>query len=96
MDRKKRRAIFQKGVETMERLDLAPAVIADVPRMELMGNRGFYMDRHKGVLSYSTESIDIGGGSVIVRLRGSALQIVAMTDDELRITGKIEGMELME
>ena len=96
MDRKKRRAILQKGVETMERLDLAPAVIADVPRMELTGNRGFYMDRHKGVLSYSTESIDIGGGSVIVRLRGSALQIVAMTDDELRITGKIEGMELME
>ena len=96
MDRKTRRAIFKKGAEAMERLDLAPAVIADVPRMELMGNRGFYMDQHKGVLSYSTESIDIGGGSIIVRIHGSALQIVAMTDDELRITGKIEGMELME
>jgi len=96
VDRKKRRAIFRKGVETMERLDLEPAVVADVPRMELTGNRAFYMDRHKGVLSYSTENIDIGGGSVIIRLRGSALQIVAMTDDELRITGKIDGMELIE
>ena len=96
MDKKKRRAIFKKGVETMEKLDLEPAIVADVPRMELTGNRGFYMDQHKGVLSYSTESIDIGGGSIIVRLHGSALQIVAMTDDELRITGKIEGMELME
>ena len=96
MDKKKRRAIFKKGVETMEKLDLEPAIVADVPRMELMGNRGFYMDQHKGVLSYSTENIDIGGGSIIVRIHGSALQIVAMTDDELRITGKIEGMELME
>ncbi len=96
MDRKKRRAILQKGVETMERLDLEPAVVRDIPRMELTGNRRFYMDGHKGVLCYSTESIDIGGGSVIVRLRGSGMQIVAMTDDELRITGKIDGMELME
>ena len=96
MDNKKRRAIFKKGAETMERLDLEPAIIADVPRLELTGNRALYMDRHKGILSYSTESIDIGGGSIIVRIHGSALQIVAMTDDELRITGKIEGMELME
>ena len=96
MDNKKRRAIFKKGAEAMERLDLESAIIADVPRLELTGNRTLYMDRHKGILSYSTESIDIGGGSIIVRLHGSALQIVAMTDDELRITGKIEGMELME
>lgn len=96
MDKKKRRALYKKGTEVMERLDLAPAIVADVPRLELTGNRMFYMDKHRGVLSYSTESIDIGGGSVIVRLRGSHLQIVAMTDDELRITGKIDEMELVE
>ena len=96
MDQKKRRAIFKKGAEAMERLDLESAIIADVPRLELTGNRMLYMDKHRGVLSYTTESIDIGGGSVIVRVHGSGLQIVAMTDDELRITGKIEGMELIE
>ena len=96
MDRKKRRAIFQKGAEVMERLDLEPAIVADVPRMELTGNRVFYLDKHKGVLSYSSENIDIGGGSIVIRLHGKGLEIVAMTDDELRITGKIEKMELME
>lgn len=96
MDQKKRRAIFKKGAEAMERLDLEPAIVADVPRLELTGNRMLYMDKHRGVLSYSTERIDIGGGSVIVRIQGSGLQIVAMTDDELRITGRICGLELVE
>ena len=96
MDRKTRRAIFKKGAEAMERLDLESGIIADIPRLELTGNYALYMDKHKGVLSYSTESIDIGGGSVIVRVRGSGLQIVAMTDDELRIAGKIDGLELIE
>ena len=96
LDSKKRRAIFKKGAETMERLDLEPTVIADVPRLELTGNRALYMDRHRGILSYSTESIDIGGGSVIVRVQGFDLQIVAMTDDELRIAGRICGLELIE
>ena len=96
MDNRKRRAIFKKGAEAMERLDLEPAVIADVPRLELTGNRMLYMDKHRGVLSYSTESIDIGGGSVIVRVQGFELQIVAMTDDELRITGRICRLELIE
>ena len=96
MDKKKRRAIFKKGAEAMERLDLEPAIVADVPRLELTGNRMLYMDKHRGVLSYSTENIDIGGGSVIVRVQGFELQIVAMTDDELRITGRICGLELIE
>lgn len=80
----------------MERLDLESAIIAGVPRLELTGNRELYLDKHRGILSYSTESIDVGGGSIIVRVRGFDLQIVAMTDDEVRITGRICGLELIE
>ena len=54
------------------------------------------MDRHRGVLGYSTEAVDINGGSVIVRLTGRELQLQAMTDEELRITGHIEKVELVE
>ena len=95
MDRK-RRAWSEKTAQAMDRLDLPQSLAADQPRMELSGNRGFYMDRHKGVLSYSTACIDVNGGSVVVRLWGSGLQIVAMTDDELRIDGLIEKVELVE
>lgn len=95
MDRKVRAKLAQKGMEAMEKLDL-PEVLPGGSRMELMGNRSFYMDRHKGVLSYTTEQVDINSGSIIVRLYGRQLQLLAMTDDELRITGIIEKMELVE
>lgn len=96
MDKNRRRMLAKKSAEAMDRLDLPEVLAADVPRLELMGNRAFYMDGHRGVLSYTTESIDIGGGGIVVRLWGQGLQIVAMTDEELRITGRIDRMELLE
>ena len=87
---------LHRAVEMTDKLDL-PAVLApNLPRMELMGTHSFYMDRHRGVLGYSTEAVDINGGSVIVRLTGRNLQLQAMTDEELRITGHIEKIELVE
>ena len=54
------------------------------------------MDRHRGVLGYSTEAVDINGGSVVVRITGRNLQLQAMTEQELRIDGIIEKIELVE
>lgn len=95
MERKVRNRLAQKGMEAMEKLDL-PEILPGGSRMELMGNRGFYMDRHKGVLSYTTQQVDINSGTVIVRLYGRELQLLVMTDEELRITGIIEKVELVE
>ena len=90
------RRFLQRAVDLTDKLDL-PAVLApNLPRMELVGTHSFYMDRHRGVLGYSTEAVDINGGSVIVRLTGSELQLQAMTDEELRITGHIVKVELVE
>lgn len=95
MGRIEKRKLAQAGHTAMEKLDLPGEIALGVPRVELVGNREFYMDRHKGVLSYSTELVEIGGGSIEVRLIGRDMQLVAMTDDELRITGRIEKVELV-
>ena len=88
--------LLRRTVEVTDKLDL-PAVLApSVPRMELVGSHSFYMDRHRGVGGYSTEVVDINGGSVIVRVAGRDLELQAMTDEELRITGVIEKIELVE
>ena len=91
-----RKRLAQKGLEAADRLDLPPILAPDIPRMELYGNRAFYMDRHRGVLAYSTETVDINGGSVVVRITGRNLQLQAMTDEELRIDGIIEKIEFVE
>ncbi len=89
------RNLSQVGLEAMERMDLPGDLTAGVPRMELVGNRQFFMVQHKGVLSYSPEAIEIGGGSMTVCLTGRDLQLLAMTDGELRIGGYIEKVELV-
>ena len=57
-----RKRLAQKTLEAADRLDLPSVLAPDIPRMELLGNRAFYMDRHRGVLGYSTEAVDINGG----------------------------------
>ncbi len=85
----------QVGQAAMERLDLPGDLAAGVPRMELVGNREFWMARHHGVLSYSPEVVEISGGALSVRVTGRGLQLTAMTDTELRLDGMVEKVELM-
>lgn len=83
------------GTEAVERLDLPAELAYGVPQMELLGQQQFLMARHKGVISYGTELVEINGGSLVVRLTGRNLQLLAMTDEELRLGGVIEKVELV-
>ncbi len=91
-----KRKLAQLGWEAMDRLDLPGELAVGIPSMELTGNRQFLMTQHKGVLSYSTEKVEISGGSLLVRLTGRDLQLLAMTETELRVGGQIEKVELVE
>jgi len=88
--------LSQASQRAMDRLDLPVNLAAGVARMELLGNRSFYIDRHRGVLSYSTEAVDINAGTVVVRVQGQGLELAVMTDEELRINGVICRVELVE
>lgn len=94
-DAVEKKKLAQVGLAAMERLDLPGQLAADVPQMQLTGKNDFYMLGHKGVLSYSTELIEISGGSILVRVVGSRLQLLAMTEEELRIGGAVDRVELV-
>ena len=76
-----------------ELFDLPPDLVAGLPHMEMLGDRYFYMERHKGILSYSGEEIDINGEKTIVRVYGENLELTSMTGDQLRIKGTISRVE---
>ena len=67
-----------------ELFDLPPDLVAGLPHIELVGSSHFYMERHKGILSYSGEEIDING---------EKLELTSMTGDQLRIKGNITRVE---
>ena len=76
-----------------ELFDLPPDLVAGLPHIEVVGNTHFYMERHKGIMSYSGEEIDINGEKCIVRVYGENLELTAMTGDQLRIQGNISKIE---
>lgn len=80
--------------KTAELLDLPMDVVAGLPNLELLGNRQLFLSRHNGILSYSDTAIDVNCGNLLVRVRGTGLQLLSMTADEMRIGGVIEGIEL--
>ena len=90
------RGIWSRAsAEAVDRLDLPPELAYGVPQMELMGQRQFFMAGHKGVLSYSTELVELSGGTLVVRLVGRDLQLLSMTEGDVRLGGVIEKVELV-
>lgn len=89
--------LFKKDLNVFnaaaELFDLPADLVAGLPHIELMGNTHFYMERHKGILSYSGEEIDVNGERCIVRIYGENLELTCMTGDQLRIKGNITRIE---
>ena len=79
--------------EAAELFDLHAELVAGLTNVEVMGSSYFYMERHRGILSYSGEEIDINGEGMIVRVYGKGLELVSMTGDALRIQGTIARVE---
>lgn len=80
--------------KTAETFDLPGDVVAGLPKIELVGSREFWMEGHRGILSYGTEEIHISGGKLVVCLRGTDLELRSMNANTLCISGQITGVEL--
>ena len=92
MDRnRKREGLLEK---TAEVFDLPGDLVAGLPRVELTGSRELRMENHKGILAYGDEEIHISGGKLVVKVRGSGLELKSMNARELLITGDILGVDL--
>ena len=75
--------------------DLPADALAGVPRVEVVGDGELRMAPHRGILAYGSEEIHISGGNLVVLVRGSGLELRAMTQEELLITGTITTVEFM-
>lgn len=75
--------------------DVPADVLGGLPRLELIGTGELRMELHKGILAYGPEEIHISGGKLVVRVKGSDLELRAMTPTELLITGEIRMIELV-
>ena len=82
-------------VRASRALDVPGDVVAGQPRIELIGCGELRMEGHRGILAYGPEESHVSGGSLVVQVRGSGLELRAMTPTELLITGEIAAVELV-
>ncbi len=78
-----------------EAMDLPADLVAGLMKVELTAAREVYVSRHRGILAYTGETIDVNTAECIVRISGRELQLLAMTEEELRIGGVVEKVELL-
>ena len=87
--------VQQMRTRMAELFDLPADLVAGLSHMELLGDREFAMEGHTGILSFGTEQIDINTGALVVRIRGRDLALRSMTEDEVRIRGRIDAVEFV-
>ena len=74
-------------------LELPGDALGGLPRVELLGDRELRMEAHKGILAYGGEEILVSGGKLVVRVRGTGLELKSMNPAELLITGRLHGLD---
>lgn len=80
--------------ETAHRFDLPADAAAGLPRVTLTGRKRVCVENHRGLLGYTTERIELGGGRVRVVITGVDLSLRVMKRDAVVITGEVYSVEL--
>ena len=88
----RKRSLLEKTAQTF---DLPVDGLAGLPHISLTGDRELRVENHKGILSYGSDEIHVGCAALTVRITGTGLQLRAMNEAELLITGQILAVELM-
>lgn len=76
-----------------ELFDLPVDLVAGLPHMEMIGQRELFVAPHAGLLSYTDTQIDINTAHGVLQVNGSALTLLVMTGQEVRIGGQIVSVQ---
>ncbi|MED4602656.1 sporulation protein YqfC [Paenibacillus validus] len=80
---------------TAKLLDLPQDVAMDLPRITMIGNMQLYIENHRGVLHFSSDSLKLALAKGKLEVDGSDLVIRAILPDEVMIEGKIRDIKYM-
>ena len=66
-----------------------------LPEIRISAMRSMVIEPHRGVRSFSQDSVLIETGGGLIHIRGTALMIKSMTWRELRLQGRFSAVELV-
>ena len=75
-------------------LEIPEEVYTNVPKITITGFSEIILENYKGILEYEEFFASISTHIGIVNINGYNLNLEKMTNDDIKITGKIENIEL--
>ncbi|WP_281888220.1 sporulation protein YqfC [Paenibacillus sp. YYML68] len=78
---------------TAKLLDLPQDVAMDLPRITMIGNMQLYIENHRGVLHFSSDSLKLALSKGKLEVSGSNLVIREIMPDEVMIEGMIRDIQ---
>lgn len=75
-------------------LEIPKEVYSNIPNFIITGFEDMIIENYKGILEYEDYYIRINTSIGIVNIHGMNLRLEKMTEDNIKITGKIESIEL--
>ena len=74
-------------------LEIPEEVYSDVPKISLIGFDEMIIENYKGIVEYEEFFIRISTYKGMISINGYNLNLETMTNDDIRVTGKIESFE---
>ena len=75
-------------------LELPKEVCSNVPKMIITGFDEIIMENFKGILEYEDFFVQINTHIGIININGYNLLLENMTDDDIKVKGKIESVDI--
>ena len=75
-------------------LELPQEVYSNIPKLIITGFEEIILENYKGILEYEEYYASINTYIGTVNIKGTGLNLEKMTTDDIKITGKIEEIEL--
>lgn len=75
-------------------LELPKEIYSNIPKISILGFDEMVIENYKGILEYEEFFVRISTYIGIVNINGYNLKLENMTDDDIKVTGKIESFEL--
>ena len=75
-------------------LEIPEEVCSNIPKITITGFNELILENYKGILEYEEFFASISTYIGVVNINGYNINLEKMTNDDIKITGKIESVEL--
>lgn len=75
-------------------LEIPQEIYTDAPKITIMGFNEMIIENFKGILEYEDYYIRINTSLGIVNINGYELKLENMTNDDIKVNGKVENIEI--